>query len=612
VVLPEVAVEASPLDVYVPARTEIGREELEGSHKVELSDVLELAPGINVRQGGRGEPRLDMRGFDQRATLFTLNGVPLYEPWNGVVNLDLFPLEMLEAVELARGPSSSLFGPNGLAGTVKMSTRRPLKPLSGALSTLWRPGDTWDLRASAGTAQGKLSALIGGRFFTSSGFPLSAGFGERPASRRRFEDGGERLNSDRDEKSAFADLGYDLPGEGRLTATLLGSLASFGIPPGTAEFAPVFRRNDHQEFDHLQLGLDQPLGPSVELGAALFYSYYSTRESVFDGPDFATRTFTTRADSDELGGMLRLSADLGERDTLSVAGQLRRAGAEISDTSSGLLAEPNFTTASLGFENVYSLTARLKLAAGLSYDLQTGGGRGTTWELNPQGGLSFDFGRFGTSRLGVARKIRFPTLRELFDPLEGNPDLQAEKALTYEVGHRLQRESFYIDASLFRSEVDDLIARQSGDLRIAMNLEEALIQGFEVAAGGMAAQFARLDVNYTYLDAKARDTSAAGTGELFEVQHKPAHRFNAVLQLFLPAEFLLRLEGLYTSDQVDRFGTDIRVDDFALFNVQLTKRLGKHFDLFVGADNVLDEDYEEKLGFPGPGRWEYVGLRARY
>jgi outer membrane receptor protein involved in Fe transport len=612
VLLPEVRVEASRLDVYLPARTDIPREELVGSHKSELSEVLDLAPGINVRNGGRGEPRLDMRGFDQRAVLFTLNGVPVYEPWNGIVNLDLFPLEMLDSVELARGPSSSLYGPNGMAGTVKMTSALPARPLMGSLTNIWRAPRTWDLRASAGATQQGFSALLGGRFLTSPGFPLSGAFDERPASRRRWEDGGLRANSDRDEQSAFADLGYKLSDDSRLHATLLGSTASFGIPPGTSEFAPVFRRNDHQEFDHAQVGLDQRLGPGLTLGAAAFYSSYSTQESQFSGPDFITKLLTTRADSDELGSIARLNAELGNRDTLSVGGQFRRDSADISDTIRGRLARPEFTTSSVAFENVYSLTSRIRLLAGLSYDLQSGGGRATDGEIDPEGGISVDFGRFGTSRAAVSRKVRFPTLRELFDPLEGNPALKAEKAVTYEVGHRVQAGQFYADASLFHIDVSDLIEKQTvGNLNIGMNLEQARLEGFEVAVGGRPAPFLQVDLNYTYLDATARDTSS-GSNRFFEIQHKPAHRVNGIVQLFLPADLLLRLEGLYTSEQVDQFATNVMIKGFVLFNAQLIKGLGKHLDLFVGADNVFDEDYEEKLGSPGPGRWAYAGLRARY
>ncbi|MFI5397851.1 MAG: TonB-dependent receptor plug domain-containing protein [Candidatus Binatia bacterium] len=610
--LQTVTVEASPLDVYVPARTEISRQDIVDSHKSELTDVLEITPGMNVRQGGLGEQRADMRGFDQRATLFTLNGVPVYEPYNGIVNLDVLPLEMLDSIETARGPSSSLFGPNGMAGTVKMSTLTPRVPVAAAVSTLWRNPGFWDVRGSASLERNGVSGVVGGRFLTSSGFPLSGEFEDRPPGRNRFsEDDGTRLNSDREEWSAFADLGYAFSHSGSVHATFLSSVAEFGIPPNTAQFKPLFQRNDREEFDHFQAGAEQQLAPKVAVSAAVFYSSYETRTSQFTGPDFTTKILTTTVDSDEIGGIGHVTLELGEHDSLVIGGQIRQAGADISDSVNGPLGQPDFTTASTAFENAYFLTDQVRLLTGLSYDLQTGGGRGTAWELEPEGGLSVDFGRFGVSRAGVSRKIRFPTLRELFDPQQGNSHLQPEKALSYEVGHRLEVDRSYLDASLFRSDVTDLIDNGTiGTQQRAMNLDEAVLQGFEAAAGSMLMQLVRLDLNYTYLDAQARNTSAGGSGAFMDIQHKPAHRLNGILRLFLPEKFVLRLEGLYTSEQVDTFGSNVKAGAFGLFNVQLSKSFGKHLDVFAGVDNALDTDYEQKYGSPEPGRWEYVGLRA--
>jgi len=606
-------VQASRLDALLPARTEIPRDEIIESHKDEFTEVLELTPGMNVRQGGRGEMRADMRGFDQRATLFTLNGVPVFEPYNGIVNLDLFPVEMFESVDIVRGPSSSLYGPNGMAGTIKMTTIRPTVPVTAALATTWRNSDYWDVRASAGATRGQVSGVVGGRYMTSGGFPLSGEFDERQASRRRLEDGGTRLNSDRETKSGFGDFGYVTPGQGRVHVTGMISDGSFGIPPSTVEFRPQFRRNDHQEFDHVQVGLDQPLSPAVGVSTAVFYSRYDTRESLFTTPSFDTKILTTEADSNEVGGVGYCGMALGDSDSLTVGGQVRWADATISDTVNGELNQADFTTANAAFENVYFLTERVRLVSGLSYDVQTGGGRGTAWELDPQGGVAVEFGRFGELRAGVSRKLRFPTLRELFDPAQGNAELKPEKALVYEVGHRLQTQWFYVTASLFRSDVTDMIENGTqGTSQQAMNLDDATLQGVESAVGGVLGRFGRLDLNYTYLDATARKNMPTGSGSFSDIQHKPAHRFNGILRIFFPYGIGARLEGIYTSDQVETFGTNVRADEFGLFNVQVSKTFGAHFELYAGVDNVLDADYEQKLGSPEPGRWEYVGLRARY
>jgi outer membrane cobalamin receptor len=608
--LKEITVEASRVDALLPARTEVDRDEIIDSHKSELGEVLDLTPGVNLRDGGRGESRLDVRGFDQRAVLFTLNGVPVYEPWNGIINLNLFPAEMLDSVEIDRGPSSSLFGPNGMGGTVKMTTYRPPGPVSANASTIWRNSDFWDARASGAVARGGAVGLLGGRYLTSPGFPLPGDFDTLPPSRRRYEDGGLRLNSDREEKSLFSTLGYEYSDEGRAHVAFLGSTSSFGIPPSTTAFLGPFLRNDSQDLWHVQAGVEQRLTPALGAAAAVFYTAYDTKESQFTGADFTRKILSTTADSDEVGGIGRLTCDLADTDSLAGAVQLRRAAADVSDDVNGVLTKPDFTTSSVAAENVYLFSERISLVSGLSLDLQSGGAS-TQWELNPQGGIVVDFGRYGTSRAAISRKIRFPTLRELYDPLRGNPDLKPEKALVYEIGHRVQIPQGYADLNLFRSDVSDLIENEGGDLGQAVNLQDATLQGVEVALGGTPLDWVRLDVNYTYLNTQASNPSRSGVSES-DVQHRPPHRFNGVLRVFLPLEFVVRLEGLYTADQLDRFGSNVTVDRYALFNAQVTKQFGSHVQVFAGVDNALDAEHQDKLGSPGPGRWAFAGLRMTY
>jgi outer membrane receptor protein involved in Fe transport len=605
--LRDITVEASPFDVYLPARTTVQREELIDAHKSELSEQLELTPGINVRNGGRGEPRVDMRGFDQRAVLFTLDGVPMYEPYNGIINVDLFPLEMLERVEITRGASSALYGPNGMAGAIKLSSLAPRAPLAGAVSTIWRDSDFWDVRASGAAATEAVSGVLAGRFLTSPGFPLSDDFNERPPGRRRLENGGLRLNSDRDEKSLFASGGWNTTDGGRLYGGFLGSTAAFGIPPSSTQFLPQFRRVDDQDLLHGHVGADQRLTPSIGISGSLFYTGYKLEETQYETVDFLTELLSTTADSHEVGGIGRTTLNLAEQDSLALAAQVRHDWADISDSVNGGLSTPEFTTASVAFENLWLPIEPLAVVVGFSLDLQTGGGRGTDVQPDPQAVVSYDWGRLGSTRAAVARKIRFPTLRELFDPRQGNADVTAEKALLYEIGHQIAGPPGYAQLNLFRADIDDLIINE-GDQGVFTNLQDAVQQGIEVAAGLATPDWLQLDVNYTFLDAEARDAG----GDFSEIQHKPAHRFNGVGQLKLPFELLLRLEGIYSSTAIDQFGSDVEVGGFGIFNAQVTKFFGEWLSVFAGADNLLDDDHEERLGTPEPGRWVFVGLRLAY
>jgi vitamin B12 transporter len=199
----------------------------------------------------------------------------------------------------------------------------------------------------------------------------------------------------------------------------------------------------------------------------------------------------------------------------------------------------------------------------------------------------------------------------LYDPLQGNADLKPETAIVYEVGHRVQTPQGYADLNLFRSDVSNLIDNVGGDQNQAVNSQTATLQGVEVAVGGTPVEWVRLDVNYTYLNTQASNPTRSGGSES-DVQHRPDNRFNGVLRVFLPFECVLRLEGLYASDQLDRFGSDVTVDGYTLFNAQLTVPLGRQFKIFGGVDNILDNQHQDKLGSPGPGQWGFAGIRMTY
>jgi vitamin B12 transporter len=606
----------------------VGPSEILDAHQSELSDVLELTPGINVRQGGKGEVRVDMRGFDQRATLYTLDGVPVYEPYNGIINADLFPLEMLNSIEITRGASSSLYGPNGMGGQIKLDTFAPRPPLGAAVSTIWRDADLYDVRASGSAAHEGWSGFAAGRYLTTSGFWLSDDFKDRPDSQRRFEDGGKRLNSDRDQLSGFASLGYQYGNEGRAHVAVLASDATFGIPPSTTQFgqqmdsgqyAPIIERVDPERLLHVQAGFEQRLLPAVGVAGGLFYTSYDYHDTQYfpeqktkDDPLDYSRSATAVTNSHELGGIGRVTLDVGDHDTIAVGGQVRGDSVDLSSTAHGSIGHPSITVASTGVENVYAVTDRISLVLGASEDVQTGGQIGTRSEFDPQGIVFIDLDQWGAARIALARKIRFPTLRELFDQYQGNPHLAPENTLTYEIGHRVSRAWGYAGLSLFRSDVDNLIETGAGEENHFMNVQTATLQGVEVAAGVMPVERVQLDITYTFLDTTVHNNIPLSPSSDSAVQHKPAHRFNGVLQVSLPWKLLLRMEGLYTSEQLDNLNGDVMVPGFALWNVQITRPIGKWLSVFAGANNLLDTDYEQKQGMPEPGRRAFAGFRATY
>lgn len=610
--IPSLTIAATPVDRTVASRTDLAPADLAHVGRSDLGALLEFVPGMNVRSGGRAEPRLDVRGFDQRATLLTLDGVPLYDAFNGVLPVALVPSEMLGAVTVTRGATSALYGPSGMAGAIHLASREH-DAADVRATTTWRDSNFWDARTSIGGSQGRAAAFAGARLVKSNGFPLAKDFERRAPGRRRFEDGGTRRNSDREDWSVFTRGNYTLRSGAEVRAMFVESSSTYGIPPRSTSFTPQFRRVDGLTLRHGHLAADSHVA-GLGLGMAVFYSGYDADESERAARERGPAMARMRSDAHDLGTLARSSVDLGESRALAIAAQYRHAWAFVGDSATGARSRPQVETGTIGIEAEQRIGAACTAVAGFSGDLQAGGGRGSAFELNPQAGLRFDFERWGVSRATFARKTRFPTLRELFDPIQGNARLRPETAWVLELGHGVRLPGNLVgDVALFRADVDGLIESsggRQGDPAPARNVAEAILQGGETALEWSHADALHVRANYTLLDARAANRLALRPGRRAELQHRPRHRASLIVDARLPLGLRGRGEAQYTSAQVDRFGTSVRLAEVILLHAHLTKMLvDDRVGITVGADNLLDEDYEEALGMPQPGRWLYVAVR---
>ena len=112
-------------DVAVPT-TVVAAEQAEADGALRLSDVLEAIPGLDLTTDfGTG---VQVQGLDPAYTLVLIDGQPIVGRSAGVLDLDRVSLAGLDRVEVVRGPSSSLYGSEALAGVVNLVTRTPREP----------------------------------------------------------------------------------------------------------------------------------------------------------------------------------------------------------------------------------------------------------------------------------------------------------------------------------------------------------------------------------------------------------------------------------------------------------------------------------------------------
>jgi outer membrane cobalamin receptor len=73
-----------------------------------LDEALALVPGLDVRTGGQGIPRIDFRGFRPRHVLLLLDGIPFNASWDGQADPSFIPVENIALIKVTPGTGSVL------------------------------------------------------------------------------------------------------------------------------------------------------------------------------------------------------------------------------------------------------------------------------------------------------------------------------------------------------------------------------------------------------------------------------------------------------------------------------------------------------------------------
>ncbi|WP_256743646.1 FepA family TonB-dependent siderophore receptor, partial [Cronobacter sakazakii] len=133
-----------------PGVSIITAEDIEKDPPVnDLSDIIRKMPGVNLTgnsaSGSRGNNRqIDIRGMGPENTLILVDGVPVSSrnavrySWRGERDTrgdtNWVPAEMVERIEVLRGPAAARYGSGAAGGVVNIITKRPTNDWHGSLS----------------------------------------------------------------------------------------------------------------------------------------------------------------------------------------------------------------------------------------------------------------------------------------------------------------------------------------------------------------------------------------------------------------------------------------------------------------------------------------------
>lgn len=615
-------------------RREVDRERIEERSARTLDEVLRLEPGLYVRTGNEGVPRVDMRGLRSRQVLLLLDGIPFNSTEDGQFDPSLIPTEAMERVRVGFGGSSVLYGDGPIGGVIQVQTRQVEDGLHASAGGDFRSGEQLLGRLTASGRRGAFDGLVAGSLFDRDTFPLADGFDPSPSQSR-----GDRENADRERRNLLLRGGWTPSENTRFGALVSLVNGEYGLPPNAIDdpsdpFASRVRFERVEELNGIsgQLSMQwDPQGP-LDVRSWVYANQLDEDRRRYDDSSYDSMSDprvsgTFRADNDSLltGHALHAGWSLGRWGRLSGAFQTRREDFD----SEGRIRDVRLGGGRFDVRDFDESSHQTVYNGGLEYEAELRPGVGLVVGyghsfLDKDSGENDDASTFlaGTSwrarpgtdlRGSVSRKVRFPSLRQLYEAGRGDPDLSAEHSWSYEIGVRQELpRSTVLDVALFWTDVDDFIETDEATGWFA-NQDEYRFRGVEVTLEARPFEDLELRASYTFLDSENRSSGTDRNG----LENRPEHRTAVELRYRLPYGFAFRAAGYHVADQIvysrqapfrERGTGDYLVAELRIAKTLLDERAW----LYFGVDNVGDANFQESYGVPGPGRVFFGGLEGRF
>jgi len=172
-------------------------EQIKDQNAHTLDEALQLVPGVTVREGAEGTPRIDVRGFRTRHVQLFMNGVPVIMTNDGQFDPTMIPANIISEIKVTSGGGSVLYGAGGNGAVIDIITKSGQDGVHGLVGGEIGEGGSYEAKANLSASTEKLDVFASVVTQNRDEFILSDDFKATKA-----EDGGDRLNSDR-ERTTF-------------------------------------------------------------------------------------------------------------------------------------------------------------------------------------------------------------------------------------------------------------------------------------------------------------------------------------------------------------------------------------------------------------------------
>ncbi len=167
-------------DIPVPIQV-ISKKFIQQTGSQKLVDILQQQTGLVLAdnplgQSLQGYPNpfgsgIQLQGLDPAYTLILMDGEPLTGRNAGILNLGRIAAGNIQQIEIIKGPATSLYGSDALAGVINIITEKP-KSNTTALQISRASNNTWGFTADQTIKKNKTAVQLFANSYSSSGYDL--------------------------------------------------------------------------------------------------------------------------------------------------------------------------------------------------------------------------------------------------------------------------------------------------------------------------------------------------------------------------------------------------------------------------------------------------------
>lgn len=597
----------APATVSIISRTDL----LTSTGEDLLNSIRQIA-GLNLNGRGVGGRKVFMlRGMESHHSLIMVDGRRI-SATNEIVGhsdfqYDWAPVDVIQQIEIVRGPMSALYGSEAMGGVVNIVTTQPTPDWSGTLDA--GGSARFDGR---GGEHGRIGFSTSGNLASQLSLRLSASYQHTA----------------------------DTPSEQTPTASELEGQEIYGInaiitwtPAENQSFELFLDRNDEDRWRDTSSRRGQLYRSTYNLRRQIVGLRWQTRIGEWSGTVNAYETqmdvvneatngvspFTPQFLIDRIADA-SFSRAVGDHHLVTFGGEWREEE----------LIHPAFTAGessavhAAGFlQDEWSLRQDLTLTAAARFDHHEFFGE----QVSPRAYLVWQTSPQLTLKGGYGAGFKAPTLKQSSAEYRfvgphtflGNGDIDPESSDSWEISALYTpTPNLNLVLTAFRNDVDDLITTQCiancsarfGRINQYVNLESSRIDGMEAELAWSPHERLLFNATHTWLDAQDLTSDLHLPG-------RPDHRTTASLRYTIVPD---RLRGVVSfeyngSEWVRETAGESRLPSYSLAHAGLIWNVNDRQDLIVNVTNIGDTDLSAKstdYGYAEPGRSASVRWRLRF